>query len=769
MPHNLTSAYIPGESPQVNGPLARFLPPVPSGISGKWLERSIPPGSWVLDPFGVSPEAALDAADRGYRVLAAVNNPILRLFFRIARIRPRVDQLQSVVAEIGASAKGSERLEPHIRAQYLSTCTSCGREVLPEAFIWDKDVSTPVTKIYTCPSCGDDGERPVSQVDLAVLDRLPSSGLHRARAVERIAAIHDPDRHLVEEMVAYYQARPLYIMLNLVNKLDQLQAGRLDLACALLLPVLDQASTLWPWPSSRARPRQMVTPPRYRESNLWLALEKSVEQWKRWLEGVPQVPVTTWPELPPAAGGVCLFEGRLRDFSLLDPEAEPGRKTEQLPRFACAMGVLPRPNQAFWTLSALWAGWLWGREAAVSLRSVFHRRRYDWPWLANALHSTLQSLTRLLPDEAPIFGLQAELEAGALTAALSAAALAGYHCQAASLRACDEIAQVTWSRDRVKNLPVMVKGASPRNLELLIQQAAREHIQKVGEPVRYLTLHTAILLSLEEKGKLSETDPGDPADTTNLVQAAIHRTLIESSLFTRLQPSSHSIESGAWWLASSTLPPAASSDPLADRVEMALVRWIQQHPGAAWEEIDQACCSAFPGVLTPDTDLVRACLDSYGEQQPGFGWKLRQQDLPKTRREELGATRVELLDLGRRLGCTVTKSDEKNLPLTWTEQTGGRQLCFFLTASAVIGEVILNCACPPAQSVLVCPGGRAGLIAYKIENNALLKLEIEKGWRFLKFRHLRRLIEDPFLTLDGFIHQLDLDPLTNQDPQLRMF
>ena len=42
---------------------------------------------------------------------------------------------------------------------------------------------------------------------------------------------------------------------------------------------------------------------------------------------------------------------------------------------AAALAVLPRPNQAYWTLSAMWSGWLWGIEAVAPLHSALERIR----------------------------------------------------------------------------------------------------------------------------------------------------------------------------------------------------------------------------------------------------------------------------------------------------------------------------------------------------------------------------------------------------------
>ena len=110
----------------------------------------------------------------------------------------------------------------------------------------------------------------------------------------------------------------------------------------------------------------------------------------------------------------------------------------------------PRPNQAFWTLSVLWSGWLWGAEAALPLRNVLDRRRYDWNWHTSAIHNALAAVGWSIPAETPFFGLLPELAPGFLSAAVVAAVAAGFRLEGiamrpdVSARADQELAQALW-------------------------------------------------------------------------------------------------------------------------------------------------------------------------------------------------------------------------------------------------------------------------------------------------------------------------------------
>ncbi len=231
-----------------------------------------------------------------------------------------------------------------------------------------------------------------------------------------------------------YLPRSLYALFTIINRLDSLPLADVKKKhlIALILTALDQANTLWQHPTSRARPRQLTIPPRFRESNVWLALENSIQLWA---SDMPPVPWSRWPEAPPATGGVSVFEGRLSDL------AEQSIKIQ----FEAVIAPLPRPNQAFWTLSALWSGWLWGRDALGHFKSVLRRRRYDWSWHSSALKAGLESLNPLLGKGIPVFGLIGENEPGFLTAALVAGESAGFELSGLALRLDSGQAQIVWT------------------------------------------------------------------------------------------------------------------------------------------------------------------------------------------------------------------------------------------------------------------------------------------------------------------------------------
>ena len=312
-----SQVYIPGRPPDPALPLSRYLPPVPEDVAATWLQERMVAGAWVLDPFGASPRLAVEIARQGYRICVAANNPIARFLLEMHASPISASEFMAALDVLSASQVGNERLEPHLRALYQTNCAQCGSATSATSFVWKRETNALTQRIYSCPQCRDSGERPVTTDDLGRASP-PHIGMHRARAIERVAALHDPDREHAEEALSMYTPRAVYALFTLVNKLDSLPAIHKRPLQALLLYAFDHGSSLWAHPPSRARPRQLSIPPVFSEKNIWMCLEEGITAWSRLLpeeSGLnPAIPLTIWPELPPESGGICVFEGRFKDL-----------------------------------------------------------------------------------------------------------------------------------------------------------------------------------------------------------------------------------------------------------------------------------------------------------------------------------------------------------------------------------------------------------------------------------------------------------------------
>src|SRR5512138_912374 len=157
--------YIPGMSPADPGPLSRFTPPLEEGVISRWLSLHSPTGSWLLDPFGFSPRLVLEAARAGYRVIVTVNNPINRFLLEMSANPPPEADFKAALADLASAKKGEERFGIHLQSLYSTTCEKCSAEIYADSFLWRKGTEAPYARVYTCPHCGDAGERVVTPQD----------------------------------------------------------------------------------------------------------------------------------------------------------------------------------------------------------------------------------------------------------------------------------------------------------------------------------------------------------------------------------------------------------------------------------------------------------------------------------------------------------------------------------------------------------------------------------------------------------------------------
>ena len=532
--------YIPGTKPADAGPLARFMPPLEEGVIARWLPLHSSTGSWLLDPFGFSPRLALEAARAGYRVLVTVNNPITRFLLEIAANPPSESDFNAALAELETAKKGDERLGAHLKSLYQTSCEKCNSEVQAEYFLWRKEADAPHARVYTCPQCNDSGERAVNKQDIERAKKIAATdGLHRSRAFERVAKLDDDDRVYAEEAIQHYLPRPLYFLTTVINRVDglNLTPERKRALNALILVACDAGNTLWDHPATRPRPKQLNIPSQFREHNLWTQLERGLSLWTE--TGSP-VAIEAWPRKIPESGGVCIYEGRLKELA--------HEVKKEIP-IAAVIGSLPRPNQAFWTLSALWAGWLWGREAVEPYKVALRRRRYDWAWNATALHAAFSHLFELLPLGTPLFGFVPEPEPPFLTSALTAASAAGFDLKSVALRTEHDPIQILWNRGEH-----LKREANEPNVSV-VREAIHSHLIERGEPASFLHVHAAALIALAEahalKNKTQEFDEALRA-TNALIQSA----LSEDERFVHYS-SGESVDTGLW---SADFSPLANFD-----------------------------------------------------------------------------------------------------------------------------------------------------------------------------------------------------------------
>lgn len=786
--------YIPGYQPVRLPPLSRFLPPLPDGVVTQWLKDNLPnqdedtSASWILDPFGASPNIAIEAARAGYRVLVASNNPIGRFLLEMAANPPTRAELIAILAELASAKKGDERIEPHIKSIYHTTCDQCNQKITADSFIWEKQAEGEhpilIARQYTCKHCGKTGEFPATNSDIELASQFSPTGIHYARALERVANKEDDYRQNAIEALSAYLPRSVYALFTLINKLDSfsLPSNQRRWLNALLLSACDYGSTLWPYPSARGRPRQLFMPSRFREHNIWFALEQAIDTWsKDETQNNQPIAIHVWPDIDIPTGNICVYEGRFKELA---------ENLTQLPLKAI-ISAIPRPNQPFWTLSALWSGWLWGKEGVGPFKNVLRRRRYDWAWHRVAMQVIFENISKILTPDIPFVGLIGEVEPGFLSALFSAASNANLYLSGIAMRAESGQAQVVFNKSLTTSMSTTSKNTDFQQLSFsmiskdysqeVMVKPAFEYLRLRGEPSTYLPLHAAMLSylshnqllqilnarpSIDDSGSMNETSQSSHEELSQ-INNMLEQALSYRNGFLRFGGSEKSIEVGTWWFREQKMPEGFEVlSPQMDRVEMAIVRFLQNNPACTIQEIDKLICRNFPGLLTPSPELIQICLDSYGEQVPPESgqWYLRKEDEAAKRRLELSEMETLIKQIARSIGCRV----EGQMPLIMIDDQGNSLYICHVIASGVISKILLAPNQNPQKSLLILPGSRANLVVYKIHHDPRLKQAVDSGWRFVKYRQLRLLSKSAIISTALLEEQLSKDLLTYNAPQLRL-
>ncbi len=742
---------LPYYAPQTGGltlPFERYLPSGVFGMPSAWLHKHASPGDWVLEPIGASPHTVLEMAGAGFKVLVAVNNPVSAFQLEVLASAPKMEDFQSVLGELSSQKRGTERLGAHLLNLYLTRCASCGAEVSAERFIWRRGETAPFAKDYTCLACGDSGEHPVNEEDLERLVSVQRSDpLHRARALERVPGGTREARTYLEEIIKIYAARPLYALFTMINKVEgmSLSPQRRAWVDALLLSALDAGHTLWPLENPKERTRVLNTPTIYVEHNLWMALERAAQFWSVLTKPIP---LSRYPEVTPQTR-VCLYSGRMRDLQQLNPDLPVGT-------LAC---VLPRPNQAFWTLSTLWSAWLWGKENATSLKNVLERQRFDWYWHANALQSALAPAGRLLKESSQCFTILPEPVAGFTAAAVEAGCASNLTLVGLAYLDENHPLQLEWV---TRSASREVKKV---NLQHVIREAVHACLVDLGEPCHYLKLYTAVFAALAENRAFPTTIQQLTYETTTAIHAEIVKVFADRKFMRRLETTAQDPESGLWWLTQ----PEGCQIALVDRVEMELVNWLQRDKSLPATNVITRMNERFTGLLTPSVEFVETCLQSYADfEASALTWNLKPHESTTLRKKDVEEIKALLKTLAGRFGLDMSEENE----ILWFEKKHPDTPRFriVVSASAMASRLAYTQSSETPETIFLLPGSRSALLRFKLDRDPYFREKVSNRWHFLKYRALRDFESSGNNSLDFWLMQLESDPVRSEETiQLSMF
>lgn len=734
--------YLHGALPATVTPLGSLLPVIHTGVISRWITTHLSPSDWILCPFGSSPQAALEAARAGCRVLMPVHNPILRFLVKNMSSTPSQEELNSALVTLASSYKGKERLKPHLLSLYETDCPLCGQKASAVAFLWDRNTNLPIQKTCRCSACGEESTSEVTQADREKALSFSEHSPTHARALTRVTSPTDPIRAQVENALGTYPPRSVYALFTALNKVTgfSLTAAEQNSLQVLLLHAFYRCSQTLPvtdLPDDRS-PAEV-----FREENVWFAMEDALECW---VNDKKDIPVTTWPDTSLDGGGITLFPGRVKEL------------TQHLIGFPIKgmIMVYPSPAPEFWSLSALWSGWLWGQEMAAPLRGILSSRNLDWPWMTHAAQVTLQEISEVLPDQIPTLGYMTGATASSLLSWISASLAAGLELKSLAVDPDLGLGQSLWIINPSEPSP-----QEEQDPKVQIREAGFEALEAAGEPLPTLSLYSAALSRFGRSGY--------PAAGSPMAEAGDYFPQLEIDFEENIayrQGFLHYQSCDSWWHQELNLSPVAQSD----QVEMKLVQTLLS-TSESWPELDlyQSIYDEFPGQASPRSSLITACLESYAEQdtkKPGR-WRIKINDRPASRHQDLQEMEQILKSIGEDLGFQArSEKAPENLSLvSWSKGGHGQEL-FYISASGLLGKIATLDGDLPRGGWIILPGSRAGLIHYKLSQNPVLADVIQGKWELIKYRHLRRLAEQGGMTPDNYREKFRLDPFTSDSPQL---
>ncbi len=720
----LMRTFVPSDTPPRLNVLPAAFQVMPPAVARAAIEQHTQPGDVILDPF-VSGLGVIQAAlETGRRLIAASFNPINAEVIR-ATLWPT--DARTAFTHLEDALRTGRRWQENIARLYTVKCPTCRQPAMAQHFIWDRERRQPVEKHVDCAVCGENAG-PIEEDDLKELKRLDARGLPFWLLHNRVIDRQHEDADRVGDVLDVYTPRAQLILSDILLKFDLMSEEERAALRPALLATFDTSTSLHT-PDETRYPSGLKPPQRFVERNVWLELERQVSLLPAVSPAVPRA--DTLDELfASPAPAVCVQVLPARELA----RRLPGRSIP----LVVTHPPLPRPG--FWSLSAVWASWLWGKQSNLvdHLRPLLSRKRTSWDWQWRAIGSALNVLNPVLKEDARIV-MSFPAEEAVLDSVSLAAAQAR---QTTEHMVCDPLdgVRATW---RVTG-EAEQSGHLPAPDDVLC-----DIVEARAEPTHEIILRTGLLTAWGKTATLMNVAQQAEGEQTPL---ALLRSQIDQALNTT---SLYEIDPHYRWLTRSQPQEASLASPLADRVEQQLRTLLQQQAEWHGDELLAALYQHFPEALTPDRALVATVIHSYAEDLNPERIRLRAEDQPQARQAEVEEMRDWLFKLGERFGLEVRAVEPLAAAPRISWANNEETLYTFVIQSSAQVQPLLQVD----AAVLVIPGGRATLLQHKLARDPRLR---QNHWQILKCNSLRRAALQPELSLVNFPLAFGLDPVIEQ-------
>ena len=627
-----------------------------------------------------------------------------------------------------------------IQDLYLTSCPACRRAATVKSYHWQGHPPALDSRHVSCDNCGFDDETTVETVERSAAAEIVPGRALQWEMMARVTSPEHPLRARVEQASGFYTQRSLWVLWQSLRILSDLTLS-VDQRRSLQWILLE---ALWHGSSVASQPdllwqTTLRRPYRFVERNLWDVLHEAVVHVQSRSGIYPRNLIGRLDAAKMAEpGGVFLTQRWPRELSeYLEPV-----------KTALALFSVPPPLPLYWLLRFVWSGWLFDKSAAAAIQPYVALRPGESETLEHLLGGVVSALTDWLAPEGKLvtqWRWQGDADHSASVLA-SLPHFTGELSVAAS-------GKQEWVAMAVSLRSHSEATAKYRDLRAVGSAAVLDVIRRRGEPVQGGRLRPHILAAWRRLGDLPP-----PSVRQSHLDVLLDACTPAKNLVA-LDGQGEPWESGHepwWWLEKAPDDWQTASD----QAESEVLRLLFESSFPSADAFAWQLSLHLPSHHSPDRPWIDALLASYCLATPD-GIVLRPQDDPKLRRAELAALTGALVQVGLAMGFEASDWLEDGLRVVEWQQVGQRGVRYLLTATTALTPHLWHSRAPlpGIQRFLVLPGGRSGLVQWRIDHQPLWANACG-GWTFVKFRHLREMLRTEEDNPTRWLAHLGLDPIT---------